>query len=61
MELMNAIEFSGWNGGKKIVLPVDEDEYLKELNEHRAHSRLKEADDNCVIDNSMSYGIVTAK
>lgn len=61
VELMNAIEFSGWNGGKKIVLPVDEDEYLKELNEHRAHSRLKEADDNCVIDNSMSYGIVTAK
>ena len=61
VELMNAIEFSGWNGGKKIVLPVDEVEYLKELNKHRAHSILKEADDNCVIDNSMSYGIVTEK
>lgn len=61
VELMNAIELSGWNGGKKIVLPVDENEYLKELNDHRAHSRLKVADDNCVIDNSMSYGVASAK
>ena len=61
VELMNAIELSGWNGGKKTVLPIDEDEYLRELNERRANSRLKVADDNCVIDNSMSYGIVTEK
>ena len=42
VELMNAIELSGWQDGKKITLPVNEDEYLVELNAHRAISRLKE-------------------
>jgi predicted dehydrogenase len=42
VELMNAIELSGWNNGEEIALPVNEDRYLKELNEHRANSRLKE-------------------
>ena len=42
VELMNAIELSGWKGGAKVSLPVDEEEYLRELNARRATSRLKE-------------------
>lgn len=41
VELMNAIELSGWRGGEKVELPVNEDEYLAELNKRRATSRLK--------------------
>ena len=41
VELMNAIELSGWRGGEKVSLPVNEDEYLEELNKKRATSRLK--------------------
>jgi predicted dehydrogenase len=41
VELMNAIELSGWRGGERVSLPVNEDEYLEELNKHRATSRLK--------------------
>ena len=41
VELMNAIELSGWRGGAKVSLPVNEDEYLEELNKKRATSRLK--------------------
>ena len=61
VELMNAIELSGWKGGEKILLPVDEEEYLKELNLRCETSRLKVADDNRIVDNSMSYGIVKNK
>ena len=41
VELMNAIEYSGWHDGARITLPVDEDKYLSELNEHRKTSRYK--------------------
>ena len=41
VELMNAIELSGWRGGARVTLPVDEDEYLAELNLHCAASRVK--------------------
>ncbi len=41
VELMNAMELSGWNGGEEIKLPIDEERYLKELNAHRAVSRYK--------------------
>lgn len=58
VELMNAMELSGWKGGEKITLPVNEEEYLAELNIRRQNSRLKQVDDNKVIDNSMSYGII---
>ncbi len=46
VELMNAIELSGWNNGAPVAIPVDEDKYLEELNKRRATSRLKEVDDN---------------
>jgi len=41
VELMNAIEYSGWKGGIRVELPVNEDDYLEELNKRRATSRLK--------------------
>ena len=41
VELMNAMTLSGWRGGARISLPVNEDEYLEELNKRRATSRLK--------------------
>ena len=52
VELMNAIELSGWNNGEEIVLPVNEERYLNELNNHRANSRLKE--DKVVVAGDMS-------
>ena len=41
VELMNAIELSGWQDGRRVTLPVDEEEYLRELNMRRSTSRLK--------------------
>ena len=41
VELMNAIELSGWLGGAEVSLPVDEELYLEELNKRRATSRYK--------------------
>lgn len=58
VELMNAIELSGWKNGEKIVLPVNEEEYLTELYSRIKASRLKEADDDQIVDNSMSYGTI---
>ena len=56
VELMNAIELSGWQGGHEVTLPVDEELYLAELNKRRAASRLKTADDCAVADTLGSYG-----
>lgn len=35
VQLMNAMELSGWEGGKRVSIPVDPDEYLKKLNKLR--------------------------
>lgn len=43
VELMNAIELSGWKNGKEITLPINDDEYLAILNEKRKNSRLKQS------------------
>ena len=56
VELMNAIELSGWNGGEEITLPVDEERYLKELNAHRAVSRLKTGESKPVVDTTGTFG-----
>ncbi len=45
VELMNAIELSGWNNAEEITLPIDEDRYLRELNAHRAVSKIKTTED----------------
>ena len=41
VELMNAIEYSGWRGGAETQIPVDENEYLNALNKKRESSRRK--------------------
>jgi len=55
VELMNAIELSGWNNGETISIPVDEDRYLKELNEHCANSKQKTATVSVVADTTGTY------
>lgn len=55
VELMNAIELSGWRGGEEVTLPVDEEVYLAELNRRRAASRRKQADDAQVADTAGTF------
>ena len=55
VELMNAIELSGWNGGEAISLPIDEERYLRELEAHIAISRFKEVDDSAVADTAGTF------
>lgn len=55
VELMNAIELSGWNNAEEIVLPVDEDRYLKELNDHRATSKTKTVVEGAAADTAGTY------
>ena len=55
VELMNAIELSGWKNGEEISLPVNEEEYLGYLNAHRKISRYKKADDNAVADTTGTF------
>jgi hypothetical protein len=53
---MNAIELSGWKNGAMITLPVDEELYLRELNERRANSRLKVVKEEKVVDTNGTFG-----
>lgn len=41
VELMNAIELSGWNGGERIELPIDDMRYKRELDAKRALTKEK--------------------
>ena len=41
VQLMNAIEYSGWNGGKKVEIPVNPDVYLAALEEKQKISKDK--------------------
>lgn len=56
VELMNAIELSGWKNGEEITLPVNEDEYLAELNKRRASSRKKETVETVAADMGNTFG-----
>lgn len=56
VELMNAMELSGWNNGEPISLPVDEDRYLRELEQHVANSRKKTVTDAAVADTAGTFG-----
>ena len=55
VELMNAIELSGWQGGVKVSLPIDGDAYYKELMKHVAVSRFKTGNDNAV-EGTLNFG-----
>ena len=55
VELMNAIELSGWKNGEEVPLPVNEEEYLGYLNAHRKVSRYKKSDDNAVADTTGTF------
>lgn len=54
VELMNAIELSGWKGGEEITLPINDQEYLEILNEKRANSKLKQSS-NVVSDTNGTF------
>ena len=56
VELMNAMELSGWRNASPITLPVNEDEYLELLNVKRANSRLKKNVASVVMDTDGSFG-----
>lgn len=55
VDLMNAIELSGWLDGARVPLPVDEDLYLAELNKRRATSRLKTGTDLAATSTEGTY------
>jgi len=55
VELMNAIELSGWNNGAEVKLPIDGDRYYNELMAHVAVSRYKEGNDN-VVEGTLNFG-----
>ena len=52
--LSNAMHLSSWLG-HAVTLPINEDEFLRQLNERRAHSRKKEGS-GVVFDTEGSYG-----
>ena len=56
VELMNAMELSGWNNGEPIMLPVDEDRYLRELEQHVANSKKKTCVDSAIADTAGTFG-----
>ncbi|MBR3838498.1 MAG: Gfo/Idh/MocA family oxidoreductase [Clostridia bacterium] len=56
VELMNAIELSGWRGGNRVELPVNGKEYYNELMKRCATSTYKKADDNIVTDTQGTFG-----
>lgn len=56
VEMMNAMELSGWNNGETITLPVDEERYLAELQAHVASSVKKDCDDGAVADTAGTFG-----
>ncbi len=56
VEMMNAMELSGWNNGETVTLPVDEERYLAELQAHVANSVKKDCDDGAVADTAGTFG-----
>lgn len=56
VELMNAMELSGWKGGEKVTLPLNEVYYTKQLILHRLSSKDKKSDNEVLDDLSKSFG-----
>ena len=55
VELMNAIELSGWQNGARVSLPIDGERYRLELMKRVASSRFKEGNDNAV-EGTLNFG-----
>lgn len=55
VELMDAIEYSGWHNGARVELPVDEDKYLEELTAKRKTSRFKNNVEAAAADTAGTY------
>ncbi|MBR5987855.1 MAG: Gfo/Idh/MocA family oxidoreductase [Clostridia bacterium] len=55
VELMNAIELSGWKDGARVNLPIDGDAYYNELMKHVAVSRFKTCNDN-QVEGTLNFG-----
>lgn len=55
VELMNAIELSGWNGGERISLPIDGARYKRELDLRCAGSKEKAAVRERVADTAGTF------
>ncbi len=55
VELMNAIEYSGWHGGARVELPVDEDKYFEELTARRKTSRFKSVVETAAVSTEGTY------
>ena len=56
VELMNAIELSGWKNGEEVTLPIDEEAYLSELKKHRATARIKTGGDGKIVEMGNTFG-----
>lgn len=56
VELMNAIELSGWQNGREVTLPVDGAIYEAELNARRQNSKLRVLAEEVVADTAGTYG-----
>lgn len=55
VELMDAIEYSGWHNGARVELPVDEDKYLEELTAKRKTSKFKNNVEAAAADTAGTY------
>lgn len=55
VELMNAIELSGWMNGARVSLPIDGNLYREELMKRAATSRFKAGNDNAV-EGTLNFG-----
>ncbi|MCQ2794975.1 MAG: Gfo/Idh/MocA family oxidoreductase [Bacilli bacterium] len=55
VELMNAIELSGWQNGKTVKIPVNEKVYFNELLKHVKNSKCRRGHDN-IVEKALNFG-----
>lgn len=55
VELMNAIELSGWHNGATVKIPVNNKRYYDELLKHVRPSKYRNANDN-MVEKALNFG-----
>lgn len=55
VEIMNAMSMSGWLGGKPVKLPINDEEYLRLLNEKIKNSKMKKQVEEKVLSTGGTY------